>query len=53
MLGRRGVLRPLAVGDVAPDFTLEGTGGGPYRQADLLRQGPVALFFYPGDNTPG
>jgi len=53
MLGRKGMLRPLAVGDVAPDFTLEGTGGGPYRLPELLRQGHVALFFYPGDNTPG
>jgi len=53
MLGHKGVLRPLAVGDVAPDFTLEGTGGGRYRLADLLRQGPVALFFYPGNDTPG
>jgi peroxiredoxin Q/BCP len=53
MLGRREALRPLAVGDVAPDFTIEGTGGGPYHLADLLRHGPVALFFYPGDDTPG
>jgi peroxiredoxin Q/BCP len=53
MLGRKGILRPLAVGDVAPDFALEGTGGGPYRLPELLRSGAVALFFYPGDNTPG
>ncbi len=44
---------PLAVGTPAPDFTLEGTMGGPYRLAELLVRGPVALFFYPGDNTPG
>ena len=53
MLGRKGMLRPLAVGDVAPDFTLAGTGGGPYRLPELLRRGPVALFFYPGNDTPG
>jgi len=53
MLGHKGLLRPLAVGDSAPDFTLEGTGGGPYRLTELLRRGSVALFFYPGDNTPG
>jgi thioredoxin-dependent peroxiredoxin len=53
MLGRKAALRPLAVGDVAPDFTLAGTGGGPYHLAALLRRGPVALFFYPGDDTPG
>ena len=53
MPGHKGLLRPLAVGVIAPDFTLEGTGGGPFRLPELLRQGPVALFFYPGDNTPG
>jgi len=43
----------LRVGAVAPDFTLEGTRGGPYRLADLLQRGPVALYFYPGNDTPG
>ena len=53
MPARSGRFAPLAVGDPAPDFTLEGTRGGPYRLADLLRNGPVALFFYPGNDTPG
>jgi len=44
---------PLPVGAEAPDFTLEGTRAGPYHLADLLAQGPVALFFYPGNDTPG
>jgi peroxiredoxin len=44
---------PLPVGAEAPDFTLHGTRGGPYHLADLLAQGPVALYFYPGNDTPG
>ena len=44
---------PLPAGALAPDFTLAGTRGGPYRLADLLAEGPVALYFYPGNDTPG
>jgi peroxiredoxin Q/BCP len=44
---------PLAAGTPAPDFTLEATGGRLIHLADVLRQGPVALFFYPGNDTPG
>ena len=44
---------PLAPGTTAPGFTLEATGGRRITLADLLRKGPVALFFYPGNNTPG
>jgi peroxiredoxin Q/BCP len=38
------------VGDPAPDFELEGTGGR-FRLSDH-RGERVALLFYPGDNTP-
>lgn len=38
------------VGDVAPDFTLPGTGGQDYALASY-RGKPVVLVFYPGDNT--
>ncbi len=38
------------VGDVAPDFTLPGTGGQRYTLSSY-RGKPVVLVFYPGDNT--
>lgn len=41
----------LSVGDIAPDFTLLGTGGKSYTLSDL-RGKPVVLVFYPGDDTP-
>ena len=39
------------VGDPAPDFTLASTDGD-VTLADCLKDGPVLLVFYPGDNTP-
>jgi peroxiredoxin len=42
----------LPVGAMAPDFELDGTAG-PVALRTLLKKGPVALFFYPGNNTPG
>ena len=44
---------PLAVGAAAPDFDLDATGKRRIKLSALLRTGPVALFFYPGNNTPG
>jgi peroxiredoxin len=44
---------PLAVGAAAPDFELDATGKRRIKLSALLRTGPVALFFYPGNNTPG
>jgi peroxiredoxin len=44
---------PLAVGSKAPDFELDATGKRRIKLSALLRQGPAALFFYPGNNTPG
>ena len=41
----------IGTGDVAPDFTLEGTGGRSYSLSEF-RGKPVVLAFYPGDNTP-
>ena len=42
---------PLSVGDVAPDFTLQGTTGA-LSLSDRLGRGAVLLVFYPGDDTP-
>jgi peroxiredoxin Q/BCP len=39
------------VGDRAPEFTLDGTGGQSYSLNDYRGQ-PVVLVFYPGDDTP-
>ena len=44
---------PLAAGTPAPDFEADATGGKKIRLSSLLAKGPVALFFYPGNNTPG
>jgi len=44
---------PLAVGTAAPDFELDATGGGRVRLSAALAEGAVALYFYPGDFTPG
>ena|SRR5205085_4378909 len=41
----------IGVGDVAPDFTLAGTGDRSYSLSEFRGQ-PVVLAFYPGDNTP-
>jgi peroxiredoxin len=41
----------VGVGDLAPDFKLEGTGDRTYSLSDYEGQ-PVVLVFYPGDNTP-
>jgi peroxiredoxin len=41
----------LRVGDRAPAFTLDGTGGKTYRLSDYRGSG-VILAFYPGDFTP-
>ncbi|UES58028.1 thioredoxin-dependent thiol peroxidase [Roseibium aggregatum] len=42
----------LAVGDVAPDFELEGDGGNKV-SLSALKGKPVVVYFYPKDDTPG
>ncbi len=41
----------VGVGDRAPEFMLEGTGGRTYSLSEY-RGRSVVLVFYPGDNTP-
>jgi peroxiredoxin Q/BCP len=43
----------IRVGDTAPDFTLPKQDGSPVKLEELLRKGPVVLYFYPKDDTPG
>lgn len=42
----------LAVGDKAPDFTLEDENSQPFTLSTMQGQ-KVILYFYPKDNTPG
>jgi len=43
----------LKPGMTAPDFTLPDQDGKAVHLADMLKQGPVLLYFYPADFTPG
>jgi peroxiredoxin Q/BCP len=43
----------LKAGDKAPDFTLPDQDGRPTQLSALLTEGPVLLYFYPADFTPG
>jgi peroxiredoxin Q/BCP len=43
---------PLAVGDEAPEFTLEDQDGNEVSLSELLAKGPLVLFFYPKAFTP-
>ncbi len=47
-----GVARGIAVGDVAPDFTLTDAVGNQVVLADLLTEGPVVVTFYRGEWCP-
>ncbi len=44
---------PLAIGSKAPAFKAPASDDRTYALDDLLKQGAVALVFYPGNNTPG
>lgn len=44
---------PLEVGKTAPKFTLPGYPKRKYQLTAALKNGPVVLYFYPRDDTPG
>lgn len=43
----------MKTGEKIPDFTLPDQDDRPVRSWDLLGQGPLILYFYPKDETPG
>ncbi len=44
---------PLRVGETAPVFAAAASDGGRTTLVDVLAHQHVALFFYPGNDTPG
>ena len=47
------IVNMLAVGTRAPEFTLPDQDGRDTSLTSLLNHGPLVLFFYPADFTPG
>lgn len=45
--------QPVSLGATAPDFSLPDQDGHEVRLSTLLGDGPVVVFFYPRDGTPG
>ena len=43
----------LEIGSRAPEFELENDRGGSTTLSELLKDGPLILYFYPADFTPG
>lgn len=43
----------LKAGDRAPDFVLQSDQGTDTSLSELLHRGPLVLYFYPADFTPG
>jgi peroxiredoxin Q/BCP len=43
----------LAIGAKAPEFTLNDQEGDAFNLSESLKQGPLILYFYPKDDTPG
>ncbi len=53
MDGKKSISSTLNVGDQAPDFELSSQSGEKVRLRDFKGAGPVVVYFYPKDNTPG
>ena len=49
----RAPLRMIAVGDLAPDFSLSTFDGKVVKLSAFKGKQPVVVFFYPADSTPG
>ncbi len=43
----------LKAGDVAPEFILPDENGNEVSLSEMLQSGPLILYFYPADFTPG
>ena len=50
---RQGEIRLLKTGNVAPEFILPDENGDEVSLTQLLEHGPIFLYFYPADFTPG
>lgn len=46
-------MREIDVGDRVPDFELPDQSGRVLKTTDLVGRGPLVIFFYPRDETPG
>ncbi|GAB4510786.1 MAG: peroxiredoxin [Roseibium sp.] len=46
------MMSDLAIGDIAPEFDLEGNAGKRIKLSSFRGQ-PVVVYFYPKDDTPG
>lgn len=53
MLNLLGTAMSLETGTRAPDFEGQIEDGSKIRLYDVLQEGPVVLYFYPKDETPG
>ena len=56
VLCSQGALAALKPGDKTPEFSAPSSLGGQvstFSLSEVLKKGPVVLYFYPKDNTPG